>query len=80
MFIYMHLIADINFQLLKKPQVKTGMHNPRPRTISGPRSRVKNTKNFSWTTEILWMNSNFIELLTILPHITIGNSSDGNKC
>jgi len=25
------------------------------------------------------MNLNFIELLTILPHITIGNSSDGNN-
>ena len=30
-------------------------------------------------TEILWMNLNFIELLTILQLITIRNSSDGNN-
>ena len=64
-----------------------GMHNPRPgsgpRTcyiyISEPRSRLRNTTSFSWMTEILWMNLNFVELLTILQLIAIRNSSDGNN-
>ena len=30
-------------------------------------------------TEILWINLNFIELLTILQVITIKNSSNGNN-
>ena len=50
------------------PAFRTWMHNPRPgsgpeRVLSGPPSRLKNTGNFSWSTEILWMNLNFIELL-----------------
>jgi len=35
--------------------------NPAPeRVISGPRSRLRNIRNFSWMTEILWMILNFI--------------------
>jgi len=30
-------------------------------------------------TEILWMNLNFIKLLTFLQFITMRNSSDGNN-
>ena len=51
----------------------------RKRFISDPRSRLKNTSNFSWMTEILLMNLNVIELLTISQLITIRNSSDGNN-
>jgi len=46
--------------------------------IAGLQSRLKNKRNLSWTTEILWMNLSFIELLTLLQLITIRNSSDGN--
>ena len=60
---------------------RTGMHNPRAGSgpegvLSSPQSRLKNTRIFSWMMEILWMNLNFIELLTILQLITIQNSSD----
>ena len=53
--------------------------DPAPEIVlSGPRSRLKNIRNVSWITEILWMNLNFIELLAILQLITIQNNSDGN--
>jgi len=64
----------------------TGMHDPLPadrirppNVLFGPRSRLKSSRNFSWMTEILWMNLNLIELLTNLQLITIRNSSDGNS-
>src|SRR6218665_32679 len=54
--------------------------DPAPeRVISGPQSRLKYTRNFSSMTEILLINLNFIERLTILQLITIQNSSDGNN-
>ena len=56
-----------------------GTHPAPEGVISGPRSRLKNNRNFSWMTEILRMNLNFIELLTILQLITIWNSSDSNN-
>ena len=61
-----------------------GMHNPRAgsgpeRVISGPRGYLQNTRNFSWMRKILWMNLNFIELLTILQLITIRSKSDGKN-
>jgi len=49
--------------------VMAGMHNPRPspqRSFIRPLVQVKNAKNVSWMTEILGMNLNFIELLTIM--------------
>ena len=49
------------------------------RVTPGPRSRLRNTKNLSWMTESLWMNLNFIELLTILQLIAIRNSTDRNN-
>jgi len=59
---------------------------PYPRAGSGPRrsfiqpsKQVKNIRNVSWTTEILWVNLNFIELLPILQLITIQNSYYGNN-
>jgi len=64
----------------------SGRHNSRPASgpeyvISGPCNRLKCTRNFLWMMAILWMNLNFIELLTIsqLTCITIWNSSDGNN-
>ena len=49
------------------------------RVTSGPRNNLKNTRNYSWMTEILWMNLNFIELWTILQLFTIWNISDGKN-
>jgi len=60
---------------------KSGMHTLRApkHVISGPCNRLKITRNFSRVTVILWMNLNFIKLLTILQLITIWNSSGGNN-
>ncbi len=63
-----HLEGGLNDQ--DRVYSKPGVHNPR--AGSGPRmcyirpqSRLKNTSNFSWMTEILWMNLNLIEMLKI---------------
>jgi len=45
------LILDIG----QKLHFRTGMHNPRPMGgIRRSQSRFKNTRNFTWMTEILW--------------------------